>query len=92
MIYRDTQIKITSYLKGTLEANSQAQVDIIVRKVYPIGWEATPKAGSSYIFFIKKIDGNEYEAIKILDATEDNIKNVIELIAGTPIPTEDNKR
>jgi hypothetical protein len=82
--YRNTKIKIISVLKGELKDKSEIQVGIFPRLVYGKGFEATPKVGSTYIFFVKTDNGNRYEAIKLLEATDDNIAKVKALIDAAP--------
>jgi hypothetical protein len=78
--YPGVKIQISQCLKGDL--SSPALIEIVVAKE-PNVTEEAPKAGTTYIFFIKQTTSWNM-VLKLLPATDDNIAKVKAMIAAAP--------
>jgi hypothetical protein len=80
--YEQVNIEITSVLKGKL--SGKYKVSFELHTFPPSEHEIVPTLGIEYIMFIKTLSPDEYEVVKVLPSSAQNVARIKALIAAVP--------
>jgi hypothetical protein len=78
-LYGNIGVTATAVLKGNVGATKLSGIPV---DVLFLPREAIPESGRSYLFFFKAGGGNQFQFIKMLNASDDNIAAVKKLVAA----------